>query len=62
MIDQRVSEGAKVNFFNKKAFTTTIPAQFNKKFNCDIVPVYIQRIYPCKFEVYISKPLELLKK
>ena len=61
MIDQRVSEGAKVNFFNKKAFTTTIPAQFNKKFNCDIVPVYIQRIYPCKFEVYISKPLNYSK-
>ena len=61
MIDQRVSEGCKVNFFDRKAFTTTIPAQFNKKFNCDIVPVYIQRIYPCEFEIYISKPLNYSK-
>ena len=40
MIDQRVSEGIKSNFFNQKAFTTTIPAQFVKKFNTEVVPVY----------------------
>jgi KDO2-lipid IV(A) lauroyltransferase len=28
MIDQRVSQGIKSKFFNQKAFTTTIPAQF----------------------------------
>ena len=33
MIDQRVSQGIKSKFFNEKAFTTTIPAQFIKKFN-----------------------------
>ena len=42
MIDQRVSEGIKCNFFNQKALTTTIPAQFAKKFNTEIVPVYIE--------------------
>ena len=35
MIDQRVSEGSKLDFFNEKAFTTTIPAQLVKKFNFD---------------------------
>ena len=30
MVDQRVSEGIKCNFFNNKASTTTIPAQFVK--------------------------------
>ena len=44
MIDQRVSEGILSNFFNEKAFTTTIPAQLVKKFNIPIVPVYIERI------------------
>ena len=43
MIDQRVSEGIKSNFFGKPAFTTTIPAQIVKKFDCEIVPVYIER-------------------
>ena len=32
MIDQRVSEGIDSKFFAKNAFTTTIPAQFVKKF------------------------------
>ena len=44
MIDQRVSEGPRVNFFGKAAHTTTIPAQFVKKFNCRIVPIYIERL------------------
>ena len=56
MIDQRVSQGIKCNFFNKKAFTTTIPAQFVKKFNCRIVPVYIERINDINFKIKIYKP------
>ena len=44
MIDQRVSEGIKSKFFDEDAFTTTIPAQFIKKFNCKVVPIYIERI------------------
>ena len=43
MIDQRVSEGIRSDFFGKPAFTTTIPAQIIKKFNCEIVPVHIER-------------------
>jgi len=42
MIDQRVSEGISCNFFNRKALTTTIPAQFVKKFNCKVVPIYMK--------------------
>ena len=61
MVDQRVSEGISCNFFNRKALTTTIPAQFVKKFNCKIVPVYIERIKQDKFRLEIYKPLELSK-
>ena len=43
MIDQRVSEGIPVKFFNKTALTTTIPAQLVKKYNCDVIPVYVER-------------------
>ena len=43
MIDQRVSEGIRTEFFKRKAYTTTIPAQFVKKFNCKVVPIYIER-------------------
>ena len=49
MIDQRVSQGIKSKLFNKDALTTTIPAQFVKKFNCKIVPIFIQRNENQKF-------------
>tara|TARA_B100001057_G_scaffold495259_1_gene593819 strand:+ start:441 stop:1313 length:873 start_codon:yes stop_codon:yes gene_type:complete len=57
MIDQRVSEGIKSKFFGKEARTTTIPAQFVKKFNCKIVPVYIERKKDKNFKLKIFKPL-----
>ena len=43
MIDQRVSQGEKIDFFDRPAFTSTLPAQLAMKFNLDIVPVYIER-------------------
>ena len=56
MIDQRVSEGIKSKFFDKDAFTTTIPAQFIKKFNCKVVPIYIERKNGVNFNIKIEKP------
>ncbi len=61
MIDQRVSEGIKSKFFNEDAFTTTIPAQFIKKFNCKVVPIYIERFNGINFNIKIEKPLEFSK-
>ena len=61
MIDQRVSEGEKVNFFNQEAYTTTIPAQLAKKFDMPIVPIFIERVNDTNFKIKISKPLNFLK-
>ena len=61
MIDQRVTEGIKSNFFGEPAFTTTIPAQIVKKFNCEIVPVHIERYDDIKFNLTIDKPIQLNK-
>ena len=58
MIDQRVSEGISCDFFDKKALTTSIPAQFIKKFNCKVVPVYIERVNKYKFRLEILNPIE----
>ena len=57
MIDQRVSEGINCQFFGHNALTTTIPAQFVKKFNVRVVPVHIERILDNKFIMNISKPI-----
>jgi len=58
MIDQRVSQGLRSNFFNKKASTTTIPAQFIKKFKCDVIPIYIERTNNINFKITINKPIK----
>ncbi len=57
MIDQRVSEGIPVKFFNKTALTTTIPAQLVKKYDCEVVPVYIERYNKNYFKMNVEKPL-----
>ena len=62
MIDQRVSQGIKSNFFNEPAYTTTIPAQFVKKFNAKVVPIYIERSKDNKFNLEIYEPLIFNKK
>ena len=51
MVDQRVSEGEKINFFGKPALTTTLPAQLSIKYNLGILPVFIQRKNNDKFEI-----------
>ncbi len=61
MIDQRVSEGKKIKFFNKFALTTTIPAQIVAKYECAVIPIYIERYNKYYFKMKISKPLNLSK-
>ena len=58
MIDQRVSEGILSEFFKNEALTTTIPAQFVKKFRCKIVPIYIERIEDIDFRLTVHAPIE----
>lgn len=43
MVDQRLSEGEKIDFFGEPASTTTLPAQLAIKFNLSIIPVFIER-------------------
>ena len=58
MIDQRVSEGDRITFFNSKAFTTTLPAQLALKYNLKIIPIFIERKNINKFEMEIYNPID----
>ena len=61
MVDQRVREGEKALFFKHLATSTTIPAQLIKKYNCDLVPIYIERKNNFDFKMYVSKPIKISK-
>ena len=57
MIDQRVTEGIKSDFFNNEASTTTVPAQLIKKFKIPVVPIFIERIDDTNFKITINQPI-----
>ena len=57
MIDQRVSEGETINFFNKSALTTTLPAQLSIKFDLEIVPVFVERTKDDNFIIEFFDPI-----
>ena len=57
MIDQRVSQGIRSNLFNKEALTTTIPAQFIKKFKIRIIPVHVERKRDNDFKIKFFEPV-----
>jgi len=59
MIDQRVSEGKRLPFFEHMALTSTLPAQIALKFNLDIVPIYIARNANDGFEMKICDPIKV---
>ena len=57
MIDQRVSEGDKISFFNEDSLTTTLPAQLALKFQLNIVPVFIERKNDDTFNIEFKRPI-----
>jgi len=61
MVDQRVGEGPRINFFDHPAQTTTIPAQLALKYNCKLVPISLKRIGDINFEMTVHQPYEVEK-
>ena len=51
MIDQRVGESDRYNFFDKLAHTTSLPAQLSIKFDLNVIPVFIKREKDNKFTI-----------
>ena len=58
MIDQRLGEGDRVSLFNKKAHTTSFPAQLALKYNLYIVPIFIKRDLKNCFKITVHEPIK----
>ena len=61
MVDQRLGESERYPFFNKPAHTTTLPAQLALRFDCNIIPVYLERDKNNFFKMEILNPIEINK-
>ena len=59
--DQSAQTWMLKKFFDNLATTTTIPAQLVKKYNCELMPIYIERKKSNYFKIYISKPIKVVK-
>ena len=56
-----MSYSVSTDFFNRPAFTTTIPAQLVKKFGLKIIPVYVERTERYNFKISFQKPIQFNK-
>ena len=61
MVDQSVTQGKRIDFFNEKAFTTSIPSQLALKYNYQIVPISIRRVDKYQFIMDVFPPLVIDK-
>ena len=57
MVDQKVTEGIKVDLFDRKAYTLNIPAQLALKHDYLLVPLEIKRENKINFSINIKDPL-----
>ena len=59
MIDQKMTDGVNVKFFNKNAMTTALPANIALKYNIPIISTYIVKVGEVKYKATFCKPLEI---
>jgi KDO2-lipid IV(A) lauroyltransferase len=58
VMDRRVEEGGQaVRFFGRDKPATLLPAKLALKFNCDLVPVQVERLQDAHFKVTFHPPI-----
>jgi Kdo2-lipid IVA lauroyltransferase/acyltransferase len=58
LVDQRVDSGEPVPFFGADMLTSVTPAQLALRFNCDLIPVQIQRLEGARFRVTFHRAVK----
>jgi KDO2-lipid IV(A) lauroyltransferase len=57
IVDQRVDSGEMLPFFGTGMLTSVTPAQLALRFNCELIPVQVQRLPGARFRVSFHAPL-----
>jgi len=57
VMDRRVDEGKAIPFFGREKLSTIMPAKLALKFNCDLVPVQVERMQDAHFKVTFHPPV-----
>jgi KDO2-lipid IV(A) lauroyltransferase len=57
MMDQKMNDGIAVDFFGRPAMTAPALARFALRFDCPVIPIYVERLGPARFRVVCEAPL-----
>lgn len=57
--DQKYNQGIPSNFFGRPAMTSTAFVQLARKFNCPVVPIWMERVKGASFKVRIQEPFSV---
>jgi len=57
VMDRRVDDGKPIRFFGRDKPSTIMPAKLALKFNCDLVPVQVERLQDARFRVTFHPPV-----
>lgn len=57
VMDRRVDEGKPIDFFGRDKPSTILPAKLALKFNCDLVPVQVERLLDARYRVTFHPPV-----
>ena len=57
LVDQKMNDGIKANFFGLPAMTAPAIARLALKYNCPVLPIRVIRLDNAKFKVIVSPPL-----
>jgi KDO2-lipid IV(A) lauroyltransferase len=58
VMDRRVDEGKPIPFFGRDKLSTITPAKLALKFNCDLVPLQVERLQDAHFRVTFHPPVK----
>jgi KDO2-lipid IV(A) lauroyltransferase len=58
IVDQKVETGEMLPLFGRDKMTTLVPARLALRFDCELVPIRVQRINGSRFVVTIYDPVE----
>ncbi len=61
LLDQRLSEGEKIPFFGRLAYTPVVPARVAYRLGAHMIPVQVERLKGVSFRITYHKPLVLKK-
>jgi KDO2-lipid IV(A) lauroyltransferase len=57
VMDRRVDDGKPIPLFGRDKPTTIVPARLALKFNCDLIPVQVERLEGARFRVTFHPPV-----